>query len=766
MKSNIVLQIATAMLATVASFDALAADTVTSASEEVALTEIVVHAQRVEQNLQKVPVAVTAISGDELETKRLHDLPQLTLAVPSLQITTDNAFSLRGIGSQIYASNVDSSVGVMVDDVSLGVPLFMSNAAFVDIAQVEALTGPQGLLFGRNSSAGLLNIITKRPILGETSGEVSGEFDYRDTVPGSKTGGSATLILNLPTSSTSALRINLLQSDQSPITDAKVNTSPDYQANQLRTMAKAKWLWQPNDDVSAYFIGDFSRERGLGGIWDDSWRTVAPNGLDAADVAAEGVTPGTKNLYRGINGPDFRSVDTGGLSFTFTDKLSSALTLTNILAWRHYTLHFNLDVDFSSASVLDINQGNQNYNQYSDELRLTFNSARFDGQVGLYGFYSKNGGDSLFDGTGGSPFQHLFYSQNSSDLSDRSLAAYGQGNFHATDALTLIAGARVTNDHLTVDEEADNFGCLGQPFGPTGPCLPFVTLLGPPQTVSASGSHTNFSYKLGPQYQLTPDTMVYATWSTGYKGPAMNTNLAFVGQNPYLKPETVQDLEAGFKSTLLGDRLRLNISAFLEKFKDFQVQAFDQEVHSILTNAEGVKAYGAEIEAAFKVTRELTLSYNSTIEKSYFTKFSFDPCYVTQSKSSCPNGAYFEGAGINTPTSARYSGTLEGVYEIPVGPGSLTFEANWYHRSSINFSAAAAPAQELGAINVFGASAGYRLQNGLSVTAFCKNCTNELYPSFIQIDPLEANVNHAISTFNRWGYNSVRTIGIGVDYRF
>ena len=735
-------------------------------SDAAVLKAVTVYAQRIGQNLQNVPVAVTPVSGRELNDQHLHDISQLALAVPSLQITTDNAFSLRGVGSQIFASNVDSSVGVMVDGISLGVPLFMDNAAFMDVSQIEVLDGPQGILFGRNSSAGLIDIITKKPVLGETSGDISTEFDYRDTVPGAKTGGDATLIFNIPTSSTSALRINLLESDQNPISDAVVNTSPNYQGNQKRTEAKAKWLWEPTDDISAYIIADYSRERGLGGIWDDTWRSVAPNGLDSADAAKDGVTPGPHNLYRGVNGPDYRSVDTGGLSFKLADKISPNLTLTNITGWQHYLLHYNLDVDFSSASVLDINHGDQNYNQYSEELRLAFKSSRIDWQTGLYTFYSKNHGDALFDGTGGSPFQHLFYSTNAYYLTDRSLAAYGQVNFHATNSLTLIGGARVTNDRVTVNETADNFGCLSKPFGPNGPCFPLVELLGPAQAVVASGSNTNVSYKIGPQYQLTPESMLYLTWTTGYKGPAMNTNLSYIGQNPYLKPETVHDLEAGLKSTLFSDRFRLNVDGYLEKFKNFQVQAFDQQAHSILTNAEGVEAYGVEIYSAVKVTRHLTVSYNSTIGRAYFTKFTFDPCYVTQPTSSCPNGTYFQGAGINTPTSARYSGTLDAAYEIPLGSGVLSFDGNWYHRSSINFSANGAPAQELRAIDVFGANASYRMPNGLRVTVFCKNCTNDMYPDFIQIDPLEANINHALSTFNRWGYNSVRTIGVAVDYEF
>ena len=738
-------------------------------NDNTSLEEIIVQAQRVEQRLQDVPVAVTPVSGAELETRRLHDLPQLTLAIPSLDITEDNTFVMRGIGSQIFSSNVDSSVGVTVDDISLGVPIFMSNAAFVDVDQVEALTGPQGLLFGRNSSAGLINIITAKPKLNQFGGEGTLEYDDRDTAPGGHFGIVATGILNLPTSSNSALRLNFLESDQDPVTDVVVNKSPNYQGNQKRTMGKAKWLWEPTSDLSVYVVGDYSHERGVGGIWEDTYRVTGAGGTDIAGAAADSVTPGTKNLYKGLSGAQYRSVDTGGIALTITDKISDELTLSNILGWRRYYNSYNLDVDNSSLPFVDVNGGKGSYDQTSEELRLAYKGSKIDGQAGLYSFWSTNNGFADFQGNGPFPgITNFVFSEDTYHLTGRSLAGYGQLNFHATDALQLIAGARVSNDHVDVNAVANPFtpvtynpplfGFINQ--------LPFVLPFGPTnQNYSQGNEYTNFSYKTGLQYNVTPDAMFYATWGTGYKGPAEKTYLFSATDSPYLRPETVQDLEVGVKSEFFDRRLRVNVAAFLEKFKDFQVQAFNAAGFATLTNAPGVRATGVELDTSFKVTSAFTVNYTATLQDSHFTDFPGDPCYTQQPPASCPNGHSFQGAGIQTPASARYHGTLEGIYSIPLAASHLDLEANWYSRSSINFSAAGAPYQQVGSINVFGASMTYRTDYGITASIFCKNCGNDVYPTFILADPLDGSAG-VVSTFNRWGYNSVRTIGASIGYKF
>lgn len=723
--------------------------------------EIIVRAQRVEQRLQDVPVAVTPVTAQELENKRLSDLPQLALAVPSLTVATDNSFNLRGIGSQIFTPNVDSSVGVAVDDVSLGVPIFMSNAAFVDMEQVEVLTGPQGLLFGRNASAGLLNLVTKRPEIGRFGGSVNLEYQNRKA-PGTSDGYTVTGVLNIPTGSNSALRLNVLQLDQDPVGRLITNLNPDNNPKQRRLMGKAKWLYE-NDGFSFYVIGDYSRERGIGGIWDDSWRVVGigasgvPNSgsIGQGFVTFDNLTPGPENLLRAANSVSKRDVDTYGISTNVGIELSDQLTLSNILAWRAYDLDFNLESDLSSAPAIDRNGGTSAYNQYSNELRLAFEGQRIDGQVGLYYFKSDLANSQDFTGTAGFPFV-LIDSASSSALSSRSLAAYGLVNFHATDALTLIAGARVTNDKVSIDADIANNA--------------IVAIFGPTQSYAQSNTHTNFSYKVGAQYDINDDVMTYATWTTGYKGPAQQTALPAVGVDPYLEPETVGSLEAGVKGLFFDRALRLNITAFYSRFKNFQVSAFDANGLSLLTNADKVETKGIEVNSTLRLGRGFAINYNATLLDSKFKNFPGNACFTNQNVTvgfvgTCPNNSFFNGAGIRTPVSPTYNGTVELVYGTELGSGKLDVSVNWNHRSSVNFSAAANPYTRLGPIDLFGANIAYRLDNGISLSVFCKNCTNEVNPVQLGAFPIDAATG-ANSIFQRWGYNSVRTFGASVRFDF
>lgn len=730
--------------------------------------EIIVRAQRIEQSMQDVPVAVTPVTATELENKRLGDLPQLTLAVPSLSIGTDNSFNLRGVGSQIFSSNVDSSVGVAVDDVSLGVPIFMSNAAFVDMQQVEVLTGPQGLLFGRNASSGLLNIVTKRPEIGKLGGSVNFEFQSRET-PGTSNGYTVTGVLNIPTGSNSALRLNVLQLNQDAVGTLVANLNPANNPDQRRLMGKAKWLLD-TDTFDFYVIGDYSRERGIGGTWDDSWRAT---GINAAGVpnsggegmtfaAVDGITPGPENLRRAAGAIGKRDVDTYGISANASLELSDTLTLNNIFAWRAFDLDYNLEADLSTAPGLDRNAGQQSYNQFSNELRLAYQGDRVDGQAGLYYFRYTNDGFGEFQGYG--PFALLpsppflfIDTRNEFHLTSRSLAAYGLVNFHVTDALTLIAGGRVTNDKVGVRANTTNAG--------------IIPIFGPVVNYTQSNKHTNFSYRLGAQYDVNDDVMLYATWSTGYKGPAQKVNLPAVGADPYLRPETVDALEVGLKGQFFDRALRLNIAAFHSTFKDFQVSAFDAAGFNTLTNANKVRTTGIEINSTVKLGASFKINYNATIQNAKFKDFPGAPCFTNQNATpgyvgTCPNGQFFNAAGIHTPNSAKYAGTVEGVYTVPLGSGELELSGNWYHRSSYNFSANDNPYLGLGAIDIFGANISYRMENGISVSVFCKNCTNNINPAFIGVYPPDSGPPQLNTTNNRWGFNSVRTIGASVGFKF
>ena len=195
-----------------------------SEPENKGLEVIQVTAQRRVENLQEVAVSVTAISPIELEKRNVSDIFQMTLAAPSLQTGTDNTFSVRGAGTIAFASTLDSSVAIAYDEVNLG-KRFLFGAVFNDIEQIEVLSGPQGLLFGKNASAGLLNIRSIKPSTKYTEGKISSEYQLRDTTPGDGTSWITKGMFNLPVSDDSALRINAHYATEDPI--ARINKKVD-----------------------------------------------------------------------------------------------------------------------------------------------------------------------------------------------------------------------------------------------------------------------------------------------------------------------------------------------------------------------------------------------------------------------------------------------------------------------------------------------------------------------------------------------------------
>lgn len=730
-------------------------------ADTVGIAEVIVTAQRIAQPLQRVPVSVQPVTGAELETRRVSDLVQLQSAVPSLGVGTDNSFSLRGVGSLNFSPNVDSSVGVAIDDVSLGVPLFMNYFGFEDVDRVEVLLGPQGLLFGRNASAGLLNVVTKRPDFTAVSGRIYGELDYRDGTPGGGWGQIVRGTLNVPVSPTAAFRLNGFYSDQDPIAKVVTRTAgASFKDYQRRFGLKGKFLAEPGDQLSIYLVGDYARNRGIGGIYDRTLRYLAPGSVTALALAADGVTAGPRNLRLGYSAPGGGlDIDTGGASATISYQASDAITLSNIFAWRAYHADVLGDLDFTSLDGVDLNQRDGRYRQFSNEFRVAIDASELvDGQVGVYYFNSHlKESDSVGAAAYGllGPFNSNTFPLTGADIASRvrakSIAGFGQFNVHPAANLTLILGGRLTHDSGSITL-IQNQRVYPVPIGASN------------YTTSERVKNTDFSWKVGGQYDIAGVGMVYTSFSRGYKGPAFNDTAAVAGQRLAIGPETVKAFEIGAKTSFFDRRLRLNVTAFRQIFDAFQVQGFDPASFSYYTaNAAKVKSQGVEMFAEARPARALTLTAAATLLDSKFTRFPNDRCFPTQP---CP-GLATDSSGNRTPSSARFTSTLGATYERPLTAGAtLSLSGSWYHRSSLNFNSNANPQTRLGAIDILDASIGTTIDERYRLALFCKNCSDKRYPIFIGSDNIDGALLGLNSTNQTWGYNSVRTIGASASVAF
>jgi iron complex outermembrane receptor protein len=229
--------------------------------------EVIVTAQKRSENLQEVPISVTAISNTQLESQHVYDPSQLGRVAPTLQMESFNAsvggtnFSVRGVGTLSFASSIEASVTTVIDGVVMGRPEF-GIMNFSDIAQVEVLNGPQGMLFGKNASAGLVNITTVLPVLGLWQGSGHAEYGWMST-PGNGKGTADNVTLNAPVSANSALRINAFFTQHDPLV-RDVLTVPGSDFGQQEFGFRAKYYWQPSDRLNVLVAADYAQEQGEG----------------------------------------------------------------------------------------------------------------------------------------------------------------------------------------------------------------------------------------------------------------------------------------------------------------------------------------------------------------------------------------------------------------------------------------------------------------------------------------------------------------------
>lgn len=779
------LRIAASSVALAAGMTALAAPTVSlaqdagPAAEADAASEnvILVTAQRREESLQDVPVSLTAVTSEALASRNINDIRQINQAAPSVQIAGgndgDTNVFIRGVGTLSLIPTVESSVAIAVDDVNLGRGA-LAFGAFDDVARVEALNGPQGLLFGKNASAGLLNIVTQRPILGEFGGQVSTELNWRDTTPDDGYGVIAKGILNIPVGETSALRINTRYSFQDSIVKSLTPAVTDENLEDYGV--RVKFLSEPSDNVEVYLIGEYGERHGMPLA---SYGPVVAAGGDIAPVLAfEGIEPGPNNLLGAADGQSFFDSKLFGLQGTVTYILNNDWEIIAVGAYKEYDVRSNLDSDRTSVNQLSYNTQQSDYSQISGELRLAIpQENRVNGQLGLYYFRSKDNATRNLSGELGlppfvavdfpfcvgapppyAPFppscpganDHALGRDVQSELEVESLAAFGQLNFELTDQLTLIGGLRVTRDDVSIETLQNQ--------------LSYFVPLAAPGSYAEDASNTGLSWKVGAQYEINPDVMVYGYYARGYKGPGFNDVFA-PGIQSLVNEEKSDAFEIGLKSAWADGAVIFNISAFLQKFKDYQTQSFDVAFQTfILQNAAKLETKGIEAQFIATPVEGLTINANATLLDAKFTSFPGAECYPGQP--GCGTNNTFDASGQRLPGAAKFTSTVQGIYEFPLNDALDGFvEANWYHRSPINFDLVAAPITEIGTVDPIGASIGIETEN-LRAALFCRNCFDQRNPSNIGLWVGDSATYGLATAFQSWDINSVRNWGLSLTYDF
>lgn len=736
-------------------------------ARDIQIEEVVVTAQKRSENLQNVPMSVTAISAAEVESRHIYDPAQLQFIAPSLQLKSFNAavgatnFSVRGVGTLSFANSIDASVTTVIDGVVMGRPE-MGVMNFLDLQQIEVLNGPQGMLFGKNASAGLVNITTKRPVLGVYEGLARAEAAQINS-PESPIQYLTQGVLNVPLGEEAAIRVSASLT-HTPALLKNVITAPGSKWDQDQYNVKAKFYWAPNDRLNVFVAGDFARSEGIGAgsAADRSNFPGRPAGPLGPAVAASpfllenarlGITPSPENAFSSYGAMTNVVFKVGGAQANVDYELDNGLIITNILAYRFFKAQNTFDSDKHQINILDLNSQRAKNTQVTNELRLTSPAGGFfEYQVGLYYYQGDIDMRVVAAGNNGLsapalPATSRVGIQSDGALASTSYAAFGQGTVNFTEDLRLVLGARFTRDELSVSTVNSVPGGALAPFGAVG---------GRDQALNQE----NISWRVSGQYEVTDDIMAYATAARGYKGPGFNLSIDV--NAPQIKPEYPMLYEGGVKSTLFDRRLILNLSAYWESFEDFQAQAFDVPSNGyVLLNAGELISRGAELQATAIPIENLTLNLGVSYVDAYFKTFMADRCYADQP--GCRVNGTVDSSGNRLPNAPKWTTTLSAAYKRDLTGEIEGFaQGSLYHRSGINFNSNGDPRTVQPAYTVFDGSVGFGDIGGRwKASLFCRNCFDERYVTFIN-----ASSQARRDYYHMFGLNSFRTIGLSLEGRF
>ncbi len=600
---------------------------------DTALGKVTVTARRREEDSQKVPTPITVLGGETLEAQRISRVQDLQQVLPSVNVAyihaRQSSVAVRGIGNNPASDGLEGSAGIYLDNVYLGRP-GMAVFDLLDIEQLELLRGPQGTLFGKNTTAGVLNISTRAPTFTaertvEVSGGQDGYFQGRGTVSG-------------PLGETLAGRLSAYRTRD----DGYIKNIHDdnYLNGGERQGARGQLLFEPNEDFSLRWIADYNEEDSSNGSM------VVYGGAErfwqrAALVGASPLCDPQRRKVN-INGRQHVSVHQGGSSLEANWNLAGGYRLTSISAYRYW--HFTPAND-EQLNVSAINDTGVEVHdrQFSQEIRLASpTGGAFDYVVGAYAF-RQNLGNKTFTSYG--PLADLYllganlgalndtYSKANGKIETDSFALFAQGTWHLTERLDFTAGLRGTYEEKNA--KVERFAPLG------GAAVGGVGAAVRNGQLGAYDSDDLSQYNFAPSallslsYQFSDDLLGYASLSHGEKSGGVN--LA-VGSAPsagadslLVGPERANDAELGLKSTLFDRRLLLNANLFWTGIHGYQATTLYQapgstQLVQVLANAGSVRSRGLEFEATALPLRGLTLNFNGSYNDVTYLSFKDAPC--------------------------------------------------------------------------------------------------------------------------------------------
>ncbi len=708
------------------------------------LEEVIVTAQKREQSLQDVPMAVTAIGGQLLENNEINSISDLTKMVPSLKFTPgdnpqNSSIRVRGVGTDVYSSAVEPNVSVVLDNVPLA-RTSLANFDFADVERVEVLRGPQGTLFGKNASAGLIHIITRDPH-SEFEARARYSIDQADEFDSTMWKFQASL--SGPLSDRVGARLTVFKKDQEGhIYDLTTDDAiPDSESQG----ARLKFKWDVSDTLALSLIGEYSDVDG------ESYPMVQRSANPGLERNNDPIQASEDNRQaRTVNGTVSKS-ESKALTL-LADWDIGGHALASVTGFRKADLYNNMSaaaLDGANAN-LESNGGPRSIETVTQEIRLSsLNNEVLEYTVGALWFdntlentfdrrvsdITANYAANLYTDPLVIPFNIGSIDQEAgfwNKIDTQNLGIFGQATWLMSHRWHATVGLRYIDE--TLEAGYSNYQRLQE--SATG--LPLSAADSSVNVPFAEVSDTAVTGTASLQYDLGESSMLYATYSRGYRGRAFDvtsSSNAETFSNP-VEAETADSYEIGIKTRLFDERLELNVTAFQTFFENFQAQIVDMSEGGFTTelrldNAGELETRGVEVDFKANPIKPLFLFGSLLYNHAEFNEF-ITQCFTGQGPDeggaidSDDDGACDANdvAGGKLPNAPEWSGSITARYDWALGESGRTLygQLTGRYQSEVQFQADQHPMTIQDAYDVWDMRVGFIGVGGrLEISAYAKN---------------------------------------------
>lgn len=715
------------------------------------LDQVLVTSRRRKEKIQEVPIPVSTIRGAVLEDAGAFNVNRIKELVPTIQLYASNArnttLNIRGLGSTYGLTNdgIDPGVGFYLDGVYIARPA-ATWLDFIDIEQIEVLRGPQGTLFGKNTTAGAFNITSR---LLQFKPEANAEVSY-----GNLGFIQAKASISGPIAKNLAARFSFSGTQR----DGNLyNVHTNRKINDVNNQGfRGQLLFTPTKNVKILLSGDYSAQKPDGYGWAVAGvvRTQRAEYRQFDNIIKDlGYEIPYKSAFeRKIDLDTQSKADNklGGVALNADIKIGNG-TLTSTTAWRHWKWVPLNDRDYLGIPVYTISSGNSVHDQWSQEFRYSGKiSENISGVIGLFGLWQDLSTDPVHTEEAGSALWR--FQQNSTSplwrtpglfdnfgiktiygIKSTSLAAYTQIDWSVTDQLHVLPGIRYNFDKKEAHYDRQTYGGL-QTIDPALIALKNGVYTN--QTFDVDANEGNWSGQLSVQYKFNPRWNAYATYSISYKPIGVNVgglptaNGQVMLELAKVKPEAVNHVEIGFKSNPTKNTL-LNVTVYQSDIKDYQTQVQTPEPgvnRGYLANAEKVRVRGVELDGNISIQKFLKITGALAYTDAKYVKFTNAPVPLEEVGGA---QAFKDVSGGVLPGVSKWSWSL-GAEATQKGKflnleGSYFIGADVFHRSDFSSSSSPSKYLNIDGYTLLNARLGFKATNGISIFVWSRNLTNKDY---------------------------------------